>query len=138
MGSGIPSVNADSLRFEVTGAPGSAFTVLISGANIAPQNMANPCFGTNAGAQSMLYDGLRCAVGSTQRHGGRGADVNGDIGLTNNGWGPPSGPPIGLIAQGGFGAGQTRHYQVITRDDPMASCMRGLNTTNSVSVTFQP
>ena len=62
----------------------------------------------------------------------------GNVGQTTPGWGPPSGPPVGLIAQGGFGAGQTRHYQVVYRENAALVCMRGLNTSNAVSVTFQP
>ncbi len=137
-GSGTPSVSADTLRFELTGAPPTAFTILNSGDQVAPANMANPCFGQMSGVQASTFDGLRCAVMNTRRHGGRPADANGNVGLTNNGWGPPSGPPIGLIAQGGFVAGQTRHYQVIYREDPLAGCMRGLNTSQAVSVLFVP
>ncbi len=138
LGTGTPSVAADSLHFNLRGAPPTAFCILNSGDNIAPTSMANPCFGLNSGAQAMVFDGLRCAVGNTRRHGGRGADANGDVGFTNNGWGPPNGPMIGLAAQGGFVSGQTRHFQVINRDDPMLVCTRGLNTSQAVSVTFQP
>lgn len=137
-GSGTPSVSGDTMRFELSGAPPTSFCILTSGDSVAPGGMANPCFGFNTGVQSMSFDGLRCAIGNTLRHGGRSADGNGDIGVTNNGWGGVSGPPIGLIAQGGFTAGQTRHYQVINRDSPLSSCMRGLNTSQAVSVTFEP
>ncbi len=138
MGSGVPSVSNDTLRFELINAPPTSFCILTSGDNVAPTNAGNPCFGLNTGTQAIQFDGLRCAVGNTLRHGGRSADSNGDVGLTNNGWGGVSGPPIGLIAQGGFTAGQTRSYQVINRESPLSSCMRGLNTSQAVTLTFQP
>ena len=100
--------------------------------------MANPCFGLNSGIQSVSFDGLRCAVGNTRRHGGRSADANGHVGFTNNGWGPPNAPMAGFAAQSGFVAGQTRHWQVIHREDDTAGCLRGLNTSQAVSVTFAP
>lgn len=136
--SGFASFQSDSLHFNLSGAPSGAFCILNSGDVLAPANMANPCFGMNSGAQAAVFDGLRCAVVNTSRHGGRAADANGDIGLTNNGWGPPNGPMAGFAAQSGWVAGQTRHFQVINRDDPMASCGRGLNTSQSVTVTYAP
>lgn len=138
LGTGIPSVAADTLRFEVSGVPPTAFCILNSGDNIAPQGMANPCLGLNSGILSASFDGLRCAVGNTRRHGGRSADSNGDVGFTNNGWGPPNGPMAGFAAQAGFVSGQTRSWQVIHREEEAASCMRGLNTTQAVSVTYLP
>lgn len=133
----LPSGDTTDLRFELTNGPPTAFCVLQSGAAVAPQNMANPCFGLNSGVNSPDRDGLRCAVQGTRRHGGRSADANGDVGLTNNGWGGQSGPPAGIANAGGsFVPGQTRHFQVTYRDDPMAVCMRGLNTTQSVRLTF--
>lgn len=135
----LPSGSVTDLRFSLTGAPPTAFGVLNSGDNVAPANMANPCFGLNSGIQSMLFDGLRCAIGSTRRHGGRSADGNGDVGVTNNPWGGEGAPPAGIAqAGGGFASGQTRHFQVTHRDDPLLGCMRGLNTTQAVEITFTP
>lgn len=136
--SGVPSIASDSLHFELSGAPANAFCILNSGDSVAPGNMANPCFGMDSGAQAAVFDGLRCAITNTRRHGGRGADSNGDVGQTNNGWGPPNGPMIGFAAQSGWSAGQTRYFQVINRDDPLAICMRGLNTSQAISVTYFP
>ena len=141
VGSGSPSVTAADpadLRFDANGCVPSSFAVLTSGNAIAPANAANPCFGEDSGLQSGVLDGLRCAVQSTQRHGGRPVDANGDVGATTNGWGGSSGPPIGLAAQGGFVAGQTRHYQVFYRELPGLVCLTEQNTTQAVSVTFQP
>lgn len=138
MGSGSPSVGSDSTRFELTGAPPTSFCILTSGDSVAPSTAANPCFGLHTGVQAVAFDGLRCAVGNTLRHGGRSADSNGDIGVTNAGWGGVDGPPIGLVAQGGFAAGQTRHFQVINRESVLASCLRGLNSSQAVGVTFLP
>ncbi len=136
--SGAASIAGDTLHFNATGLPANAFGVLTSGDNVAPTNMANPCFGLDTGSQAMQFDGLRCAVTNTRRHGGRSADANGEIGITNNGFGPPNGPMIGFAAQSGWAAGQTRAFQLINRDDPLLQCMRGLNTSQAVTVTYAP
>ena len=136
--SGNASVAADTLRLEMTGGTSVSFGVLTSGAAIAPTNPASPCFGLNSGVTSVTLDGLRCAVQSVQRHGARPSDASGDIGLTTNGWGPPSGPAGGILAQGGFVAGETRHFQVIYREQPTLGCQTGQNTSQLVSVTVQP
>lgn len=136
--SGSNSVGAGDLRLEITGAPPFAFALLVSGAGIAPANVANPCFGMNSGIQSMLFDGLRCAL-MTFRHGGRTVQPDGTVGVTNGGWGPPNGPAFGmggLAGHGGFVPGQVRHFQALTRDFPDQVCMRGLNTTQTVTVQF--
>lgn len=135
---GIPSVSNPTLNFAMNGANPLSFAVLSSGDNLAPDNPANPCFGLGSGALSAAFDGLRCAVGNTQRHGGRACDPNGSVGSTNNGWGPPAGPMIGLIAQGGFAAGQSRYWQVVYRENPMLVCGKGLNTTQAVLTLIIP
>ncbi len=135
----LPSMSTTDLRFGYSGAPGNAFCILNSGDAVAPGGMANPCFGLNTGAQATVFDGLRCAIMNTRRHGGRSADGNGDVGVTNNPWGGEGGPPVGIANAGaGFTAGQTRYFQVINRDDPLLSCMRGLNTSQAVEITFEP
>jgi len=135
----LPSGSADDLRFSIAGAPPGAFCILNSGDGLAPGGMANPCFGLNTGAQAAQFDGLRCAIMNTRRHGGRSADGNGDVGVTNNPWGGEGGPPVGIANAGpGIAAGQTRFFQVINRDDALLSCMRGLNTSQAIRVTFQP
>ncbi len=139
---GDPAVNLSQgsirdLRFSVTGAPPNVFCLLNSGDALAPMNPMNPCFGLDSGAQALLFDGLRCAVTNTRRHGGRPADLNGEVGVTNSPWGGEGGPPVGIAQMGaGYVAGQTRFFQVIHRDDPLAQCMRGLNTSQAVSVLF--
>ena len=133
----LPMGSSADLRVELTGAPASAFCILNSGDAIAPGNAANPCFGLNSGAQATAFDGLRCAILNTRRHGGRSADAFGQVGFTNSPWGGEGGPPVGIAnAGGGFTSGQTRYFQVIHRDDPLAICMRGLNTSEAVEVTF--
>ena len=139
VGSGAASVSGDTLRFEAHGLTPSTFSVLLSGARRAPTNPAHPCFGiADGGLLSPLYDGMRCIAQGILRHGGRPSDGSGDVGTTNNGWGPPSGPPGGLIANAGLAAGQTRHFQLVYRDFQALSCMTGLNTTNGVSVSILP
>lgn len=135
---GNPSESSDSLRLEVQGASQLTLGVLLSGASRAPTNASNPCFGLDSGIQAVNMDGLRCVVEGVQRHGGRSTDASGDIGATTAGWGGLDAPPAGLIAQGGFTSGQTRQYQVVYRDNVALQCMRGLNTTNGVSITFVP
>ena len=139
--SGSPSVTTadpNDLRFEMSGGNPNTLAVLTSGDNLAPQNMMNPCFGLGSGVQSAALDGLRCAVGNTQRHGGRPMDASGDVGLTNNGWGGSSGPAPNIAAQGGFVSGQTRYFQVFYRADALQGCMNGQNTTQASAVTFVP
>lgn len=143
MASGDPSATLPSdittdLRFELQSAPPLAFCVLVSGNEVAPTNAANPCFGLDSGVPFVQFDGLRCAVQSTQRHGGRAADGMGAIGVTNNPWGGEGAPPAGLVQAAGFTAGQTRYFQVTHRDDPLLGCMRGLNTSQAVEVTMTP
>ncbi|MEM7516136.1 MAG: hypothetical protein AAF368_04320 [Planctomycetota bacterium] len=138
LASGSPSAANDTLRMEMRCGSPNTFAILSSGASRAPGNAANPCFGLDSGLQSPVFDGLRCAVQAVQRHGTRPTDANGDVGVTTNGWGPPNGPAGGLMAQGGFLAGQTRHYQVVYREDVAAGCMRGQNTTQGVTLTFLP
>ena len=135
---GIPSVAADTMRFEMSGGVPSSFAVLTSGGALAPNSPANPCFGLDSGLPAANLDGLRCVVQGVQRHGVRPVDAQGNVGVTGAGWGPPNGPAGGLIAQGGFVSGQIRHYQVIYRVDPMLGCMRGQQTSQAVTVTFLP
>ena len=131
--------STDDLRFAASGVPATAFCILNSGDGVAPGNIANPCFGLNSGVQATAFDGLRCAIVNTRRHGGRSADGNGEVGVTNNPWGGEGGPAVGLaVAGGGFVSGQTRYFQFINRDNPLLGCMRGLNTSQAVEVTFTP
>jgi hypothetical protein len=134
----LPAGAVNDLRFSLSGAPPSAFCILNSGSAAAPQSLANPCFGLNSGSLAVSFDGLRCAVQNTQRHGGRPADVNGEVGVTTNPWGGEAGPSPGIAAAAGFLPGQARYFQVVHRDDPLQVCMRGLNTSQSIRVVFTP
>ncbi|MEM7516529.1 MAG: multicopper oxidase domain-containing protein, partial [Planctomycetota bacterium] len=141
--SGVPSVANDTLRFEARDTALSTFGVLLSGSQRAPANAANPCFGTDSGIASPNLNGLRCVVQNVQRHGSRSTDFAGNIGVLpagagSNGWGAPSGPVGGLIAQGGFAVGQTRHYQLFYREAAFLGCSNDVNTSQGVSVTFLP
>ncbi len=135
----LPVADTTDLRFGLSGAPPTALCVLNSGDAVAPTNPLNPCFGLDSGAQAMQFDGLRCAVANTRRHGARTADANGEVGNTNAPWGGEGAPGVGLAQQGvGFAAGQTRFFQVVNRDNPLVVCMRGLNTSQAIQVTFTP
>ena len=135
----LPPGVATDLRISLTGSPGSSFCVLLSGAAVAPQNMNNACFGMNTGVGSLFFDGLRCAVQNVRRHGGRSSDPSGNVGFTNNPWGGEAGPIPGIAHAGGsFVAGQVRYFQVIHRESSALSCMRGLNTSQALGLTFLP
>ncbi len=134
----LPPGDTTDLRFAAQGVPSNAFCVLNSGDTLAPTNVANPCFGTGNGVTSVFFDGLRCAVQNTLRHGGRAADANGEVGVTNNPWGGEGSPAVGIAVAGAFAAGQTRYFQIIHRDDPLVVCSRGLNSSQAVTVTFTP
>lgn len=144
LSSGTPSASSDTTRFQVAGANPSTFGILVSGGARLPNNPANPCFGLDSGINSISLDGLRCVGDGVIRHGSRATDPAGDIGFGNNGWGPPSGPVGGLLAQGNavlpgsFAVGSTRHFQVFYREDALLVCQRGQNTTDAVSVKVLP
>jgi hypothetical protein len=137
----LPSGSTTDLQFSATGAPPGSTNVLLSGNAVAPASMANPCFGLNSGILSADRDGLRCVVQVVVRHGNRAANGMGEI-MDSSGpsrvWGGPAQPVDGIAVQGGFVSGQTRFFQITHRDDAMAVCMRGLNTSQAVSVTFTP
>ena len=139
--SGEASVANDTLRLELTGAPGlNALCVLIGGPELRPNNNMNCPIG--AGITSTSLNGLRCiGAGSgvpTIRVGSRPADAAGDVGVTNRGWGFPDGPTGGILALLGMTPGQTRYFQVTYRDTPVAPCSQVLNTSNAVEVTAKP
>ncbi len=137
-GSGNPSLSADTLRFEAVGVLPSTFGILTSGVTRQPENPLNPCFGLDSGVQAPVLDGLRCAGGALLRHGTRGSDAAGDIGVSNPGWGPPNGPAGGLLSHGRFAVGQTRHYQLYYRENSLLGCGTSRNTSQGVSITAQP
>ena len=135
--SGSGSVIAGDLRFEMSGGvPG--FAVLTSGASLAPTNMSNPCFGLDSGIQSVNLDGLRCVVQDVFRHGSRSIDLNGDVGSTTSGWGPPDAPVGGLGAQASAMSGDVRHFQAVYREMAGSVCLTEQNTSQAVTVTFTP
>jgi len=132
------------LRFSLSGAQPGAFCVMLSGDAIAPTNAMNMCVGLNSGVQSLDRDSLRCAVMNIRRHGGRSANAMGEVGQViaatgpQRPWGGEAQPHGGIYAQGGFVAGQTRYFQVTHRDDIAAVCMRGLNSSQAIEITFAP
>lgn len=135
----LPPGSQADLRFGLGSTPPNAFCILFSGDQLGPNNVLNPCFGMESGVQAAGFDGLRCAVMNTRRHGGRAADLNGEVGVTNNPWGGEGPPHLGIAkAAAGFAAGQTRYFQAVVREEPTAICMRGLNTSQAVKVTFLP
>ena len=130
---GCASTTRDALSFGLIGGNPASFGVLASADNRLPANPANPCFGVDSGVQSATLDGLRCVGGSLVRHGARPIDTNGDVGVTANGWGTLTGAANSIVAQGGFTAGQTRHFQCFYREDELLVCLTGQNTSNAIS-----
>ena len=128
----------NDLRFGLTGAPASVLAVLTSGDSLAPTGAGHPCFDSDSGIPAVHFDGLRCAVINTRRHGGRATDSNGDVGETNNPWGGEGAPTNGIAQVAGFMNGQTRYFQVIYRDDPMLGCLRALNTSQALEIQLTP
>ncbi|MEM7517751.1 MAG: hypothetical protein AAF368_12625, partial [Planctomycetota bacterium] len=126
---GSPSVAMDTLNLDLASASPNSFALLVSGLNQLPQT------GGCIGCGLIAFDGLRCAGGGFLRHGSRATDTMGE---TGNGWGPPGGPPGGLIAANGFAAGQTRNFFAFYRDNPGFVCMTGQNSSNGISITFAP
>ena len=135
---GNASVANDSLNFVMVSANPNTFAILVSGDFRAPNNPLNLCFGQATGILASSFDGLRCTVGNVQRHGVRATDSLGNVGVTNARWGPPNGPTGGILAQGGFSAGQARNFQVVYRESVDQVCGRGQNTTQAVHVIVRP
>ena len=134
----LPMASVDDLRFSATNGPPNQLFILNSGDALAPADPMNPCFGLGSGAVGTVFDGLRCAIMGTLRNGGRGADANGEVGVTNNPWGGESNPPGGIAQFFGYTAGTTKYFQCIHRDSAAVNCMTGLNTTQAIEVTFSP
>lgn len=132
--SGAPVVMGNSFRVDMENANPGTFALLVSGRNTLPNFTTNPCFALNSGIQSIAFDGLRCVGGGVLRHGTRGTDMNGDVGITNTPWGTTA----NFLTLPGFVAGETRYYQSFYREDPALVCGRGLNTSQAFSVTFLP
>ncbi len=77
----------------------------------------------NGGAGIPFGDGLRCTGGNLLRHGVAFPDATG----TAN-WGPG--------VSGGWGAGDTRNFQVWYRDPVGGPCSNGFNLTNGMTGNF--
>ncbi len=135
---GFPSMMNDTMTLRVVGGAPSSFGILFSSESAAPTNPLNPCFGLGSGVQSAIFDGLRCLGAPVKRHPVRMSDINGNFGFTTAPWGPPAGPPQGLVARGSHPVGSTTCWQVYYRDNALAVCMTGANTTNALRVVILP
>lgn len=126
------------LAFSATGLVPNSFAVLLTAASVAPQNPTHPCFGLESGLTSSVLDGLRCAVGATQRLGGRAVGADGTMGFSSPAWGGSFAPLVGLANLGNFVAGQTSVFQVFYRELPGTGCLTEQNTTQAVRFTWEP
>lgn len=134
---GSTSLTTADLCFRMRRGVAASFAILISGTSLAPANPGNPCFANNPGSgiQSIAFDGLRCVTGTTLRHGGRGIDANGEVGMLTNPWGYCA---AGFPGNAAFISGHTRYFQAIYRDLDTAVCQRSLNTTQATRISFTP
>ena len=82
----------------------------------------------NGGLGALLGDGLKCVEGGTQRLAVRLGTPFG-AGLTVF--------PGGMIAHGGWSAGDVRHFQAWYRD-PGGPCGTRFNTSNGLRIAFTP
>lgn len=135
---GEARLSADNVRLEVNRAQPDSVILLVSSESILPLDLGSGPCPRGSGVRSLAFDGLRCVGSPSRRHGLRMTDSLGSTGVTNEGWGGPFEPSIGLLADGGFSAGQNRFFQAVYRDDGTTSCGRGINTTNAVSVMVIP
>jgi hypothetical protein len=115
LGTGSASVSADDLRFIATDLRPNHAALLFVGNNE-----------TNGGFGSWFGDGLMCVAGGIVRLELKTASAAGTAFF---------GPGLGVI--GGWGAGDTRRFQVWYRD-PMGPCNLGWNLTNGYAVPFAP
>lgn len=127
LASGTPSVSNDTLGFTTSSGVPASLAVLVSGDNLL--GMGNGILGMPP------TDGLRCVGQNFLRHGNRQIQANG---APTQPWGEGGFPAAGLINQGAFTAGQTRHFAVVYRDFEAQVCMTGLNTSNAITVTVLP
>ena len=130
---GRASLLTDTLGFVLYGAPPGSAAFLLSGQIALPANPSAPCFGQESGVAQTSLDGLRCIGGGVRRFGSRACDVDGNVGVTNPGWG---GVGNGLVGTGGFLPGQVVLFQAIYRENPMLGCGTGFATTQGRKVTI--
>ena len=115
VGAGSLSVAADDVVFSLAQGPAHVPAIVFTGTAQA-----------NGGAGSLFGDGLLCASGMIQR-----LHVVFLDGAGGGSWGP------GLQPQGGWLASDTRHVQGWYRD-VSGPCNGGFNTSQALSVTFEP
>ncbi len=112
---GSASVGVDDLTFSCTQLPVNKPCMLFAGATQA-----------NGGAGNIFGDGLMCVGGGIQR-----LTLVFSSGSGEANYGP------GIIAQGGWSNGDTRHFQVWYRD-PAGPCGAAFNTSGAIEVVFEP
>ena len=129
---GEPSVGADTLEVGFTGANPSTFGVLVSGgARLPGPNSACP---VGTGISTGFFDGLRCIGAGAIRHGARST---GATGARDSAWSTAD-QNGGIVAFGGYSAGQTRHFMLVYREFSSLVCMTGQNTSNGYTLQFTP
>jgi hypothetical protein len=109
---GTASIGADNLGFDASQVPGGKPCLLFSG-----DLSVNLLFG----------DGIRCVGGAIKRLGVRISSGSGTAS-----WAPS------LQADGGWGSGDTRYFQVWFRDPTGAPCGSGFNVSSALQVDFIP
>lgn len=123
---GLACASADTLRFQMTGGNPNTFALLVCASSRLPLALACP---PGSGiSQPMILDGLRCIGPGFTRIQILPTDVNGDVGITNAGWGP------GIISSFLLPVCQERQFQVFYR----GMLPNGVNTSNAVQVITLP
>jgi len=106
-------------------------TVVLFARRTEPSQSALYFQANNQIAVSPFWDGIQCAGGGLRRLGVRFSDANGDS--NTSGWTTPISVKAGNIAPG-----DTKHYQVWYRNPTASPCATEANTTNGLSITWQP
>ena len=88
-----------------------------------------PCllFSGDLQVNLLFGDGIRCVGGAIKRLGVRISDGSGLVS-----WSPS------LAAEGGWGSGDTRYFQIWFRDPVAGPCGGGFNVSSSLQVDFTP
>lgn len=116
-GAGTPSVTGD--------------TVVLFATNTEPSQSGLYFQANDQISVTPFWDGIQCAGGGLRRLGVRFADAGGAS--NTSGWTTP----ISQIA-GNISAGDTKHYQGWYRNPTASPCATDANTTNGISITWEP
>ncbi len=119
VGSGTPSVGADTLALNASQLPGSTTVVFVQGSTVDGGGFGSP-----------VGDGLRCVLGAIVRLGTKTASA-GAASL------PGAGDPL-ISVRGGALPGQSLYYQAYYRNAAFFCTPATFNYTNGVAALWSP